>query len=50
MSDDLLDKSIDETSISPIDRRNSLEKHLQTRPEAKDLKNRNILPDSNAAP
>ena len=40
----------DETPISPIERRNSLEKHLQRRPDAQDLKNRNILLDTNAAP
>jgi hypothetical protein len=40
----------DETPISPIERRNSLEKHLQHRPDAQDLKNRNILLDTNAAP
>ncbi|KAG8533065.1 uncharacterized protein KY384_001848 [Bacidia gigantensis] len=42
--------TVDESSISPIERRNSLEKHLQTRPDPKDLKDRNILPQSNAAP
>ena len=41
---------VDETPISPIERRNSLEKHLQHRPDAQDLKNRHILLDSNAAP
>jgi hypothetical protein len=41
---------IDETPISPIQRRDSLEKHLQHRPEAQDLKNRNILLNTNAAP
>lgn len=44
---------VDETPISPIrssERRNSLEKHLQHRPEAQDLKNRHILLDSTAAP
>lgn len=39
---------------SPIDasleRRNSLEKHLQHRPEEKDLKDRHILLDTTAAP
>ena len=39
-----------EGKISPIERRNSLEKHLQNRPDAQDLKNRNILFDTNAAP
>jgi RPEL repeat len=41
---------IDETPISPIQRRDSLEKHLRSRPEAQDLKNRNILLNTNAAP
>lgn len=47
---DQTEKSIDETPISPVQRRDSLEKHLQTRPEAKDLKDRHILLDTNAAP
>ncbi|RMZ91685.1 hypothetical protein DV736_g1114, partial [Chaetothyriales sp. CBS 134916] len=41
---------VDEASISPIERRNSLEKHLQHRPDAQELKNRHILLDTNAAP
>ena len=41
---------VDETPISPIERRNSLEKHLQHRPDPQDLKNRHILLDSKAAP
>jgi hypothetical protein len=43
---------IDETPISPSlpERRNSLEKHLQTRPEPQDLKDRHILLDTNVAP
>jgi hypothetical protein len=44
------DAGIDISPISPADRRNSLEKHLQTRPEEQDLKNRHILLDTNAAP
>lgn len=44
------DLKVDENPISPIERRNSLEKHLQHRPDAQDLKNRNILLDTNAAP
>lgn len=44
------DLKVDESPISPIERRNSLEKHLQLRPEAQDLKNRNILLDTSAAP
>lgn len=46
--------TVDATPISPTrahpERRNSLEKHLQQRPEAQDLKNRGILRDTNAAP
>ena len=44
------DPIVDETPISPIDRQNSLEKHLQMRPDAKDLKDRHILLDTKAAP
>lgn len=43
-------KSIEETKMSPIERRNSLEKHLQHRPDAQDLKDRHILLDTTAAP
>jgi hypothetical protein len=44
--------SIDETPIRPTShaRQNSLEKHLQHRPDPKDLKERHILLDTNAAP
>jgi len=47
--------AIDETPISPSRpgyhiRQNSLEKHLQTRPDPKELKERHILLDTNAAP
>lgn len=44
---------VDETPISPVrsqERRNSLEKHLQHRPEPQDLKNRHILLDTTTAP
>ena len=41
---------VDASPISPVERRNSLEKHLQTRPDAEDLKNRHILLDTAAAP
>ncbi|CAK3982448.1 related to RPEL repeat [Lecanosticta acicola] len=34
----------------PLERRNSLEKHLQNRPEEQDLKDRHILLDTTAAP
>jgi hypothetical protein len=47
------DAIVDETPISPVrslDRRNSLEKHLQHRPEPQDLKNRHILLDTTTAP
>lgn len=47
-------KLVDTTPISPtrgaVERRNSLEKHLQHRPEADDLKARNILLNTDAAP
>lgn len=46
--------TVDTTPISPIrdvpERRNSLEKHLQHRPDQQDLKNRHILLDTTAAP
>jgi hypothetical protein len=46
---------IDETPISPVRepshiRQNSLEKHLQHRPDPKELRDRHILLDTNAAP
>lgn len=44
------ESGIDSSSLSPLERRNSLEKHLQQRPEAEDLKNRHILLDTTAAP
>ncbi|MCJ1376379.1 hypothetical protein MMC20_007621 [Loxospora ochrophaea] len=50
MADNSETPSIDESPISPIERRNSLEKHLQTRPDPQDLKDRHILLDTNAAP
>ena len=42
--------NVEEESISPIERRNSLEKHLQHRPAPQDLKDRHILLDTTAAP
>lgn len=44
--------SVDETPLttSPHERRDSLEKHLQTRPDMQDLKDRHILLDTNVAP
>ncbi|KAF2747670.1 RPEL repeat protein [Sporormia fimetaria CBS 119925] len=54
MSTDATTTAVDSTPISPvrqgIERRNSLEKHLQHRPDAQDLKNRHILLDTNTAP
>jgi len=37
-------------ALSPLERRNSLEKHLQHRPDEQDLKDRHILLDTTAAP
>ena len=45
-----LSEGVDISPISTADRRNSLEKHLQTRPDEQDLKNRHILLDTNTAP
>lgn len=43
--------SIDETPLSASpERRSSLEKHLQRRPDVQDLKDRHILLDTNVAP
>lgn len=42
--------SIDQTSPNPLQRKDSLEKHLQLRPDEKDLKDRHILLDTTAAP
>lgn len=50
INDEAPDLKVDERTISPVERRNSLEKHLQYRPDAQDLKNRHILLDTNAAP
>jgi hypothetical protein len=50
VADETTKTGVDETSISPVERRDSLEKHLQLRPDAQDLKNRHILLDTNAAP
>ena len=42
---------VDTSSVSPtIERRNSLQKQLENRPDIQDLKNRNILLDTTAAP
>ncbi len=50
MADTEPQSSVDETPLSPIDHTESLEKHLQTRPDAQDLKDKHILLDTNAAP
>lgn len=43
--------AVDESPIAAHpERRNSLEKHLQTRPDVQDLKDRHILLDTNVAP
>jgi hypothetical protein len=42
--------SVDESPLAAHDRRDSLEKHLQTRPDVQDLKDRHILLDTNVAP
>ncbi|KFX86859.1 hypothetical protein O988_05066 [Pseudogymnoascus sp. VKM F-3808] len=51
---DQTSSTVDETPISPVrearGRQNSLEKHLQHRPEPQELKDRHILLDTNAAP
>lgn len=41
---------VDTSPISPVERRNSLEKYLQHRPGQQDLKDRHILLDTNVAP
>lgn len=41
---------IDTSKINSIERQNSLDQHLQNRPDKQDLKNRHILLDTNAAP
>ncbi|MCJ1471978.1 hypothetical protein MMC13_000622 [Lambiella insularis] len=50
MAEPASNPSIDTTPISPVEKLGSLEKHLQTRPDPQDLKDRNILLDTNAAP
>jgi len=54
MADQDRSSAIDETPIWPVlpahVRQNSLEKHLQHRPDPQDLKDRHILLDMNAAP
>ncbi|KAK3070540.1 hypothetical protein LTR53_010277 [Teratosphaeriaceae sp. CCFEE 6253] len=50
MAEDGAKAAVDATPINQLERRNSLEKHLQFRPEEQDLKNRHILLDTTAAP
>ncbi|GAB7338391.1 hypothetical protein MBLNU457_4686t1 [Dothideomycetes sp. NU457] len=45
-----LPPAVDLSPVNPLQRRDSLEKHLQMRPDAQDLKNRHILLDTTAAP
>ncbi|KAK4229249.1 putative rpel repeat protein [Podospora fimiseda] len=49
-TEDNNDIKVDETPISPLERKNSLEQYLQHRPERQELVERNILPASTAAP
>lgn len=44
------DQGVDNHSIKPSEQREALARHLQTRPEEQDLKNRHILLDTTAAP
>lgn len=48
----MTDPEVDSTSLSAssIERRNSLEKHLQLRPEPQDLRERHILVGEGVAP
>lgn len=48
----MTDPEVDSTSLSAssIERRNSLEKHLQLRPEPQDLRERHILVGDGVAP
>ena len=51
MADETPTQGVDTTHIgTTLERRNSLEKALQHRPEEQDLKNRHILLDTTAAP
>lgn len=45
-----LGDAVDQSPIDHKQRRGSLEKHLQTRPQEQDLKDRHILLDTTAAP
>ncbi|KAI4149808.1 MAG: hypothetical protein LQ340_004430 [Diploschistes diacapsis] len=50
MAENTQPNPVDTTPISTLERRDSLEKHLQTRPDPQDLKDRHILLDTSAAP
>ena len=49
-SEDTVTAGVDTSSPPLPERRNSLEKHLQSRPNEQDLKERHILLDTKAAP
>lgn len=44
------ESGVEMATPNPLERRNSLEKHLQTRPDEQDLKDKHILLDTTAAP
>lgn len=44
------ESGVDESPISSFERRDSLEKHLQHRPDPQDLKDKHILLSTNVAP
>ncbi|KAL9095906.1 MAG: hypothetical protein Q9165_001903 [Trypethelium subeluteriae] len=49
-SENTATEGVDTSSPSPLERRNSLEKHLQSRPNEQELKDKHILLDTKAAP
>ncbi|KAK5728897.1 hypothetical protein LTR15_002038 [Elasticomyces elasticus] len=50
MAEQEANDAVDRSPIAQLERRNSLEKFLQGRPEAQELKNRHILLDTTSAP
>ncbi|KAK3631973.1 hypothetical protein LTR56_016566 [Elasticomyces elasticus] len=50
MAEQEANNAVDRSPIAQLERRNSLEKFLQGRPEAQELKNRHILLDTTSAP
>ncbi|KAK5697011.1 hypothetical protein LTR17_024105 [Elasticomyces elasticus] len=50
MSEQDVEDGVDRSPIDQLQRRNSLGKHLQSRPNEQDLKHRHILLDTTAAP